>query len=46
MNIGLLTLQRWLRQFSGEVRGDTPTATAITFEQRRIQELEKQVRQL
>ncbi|EGT5658124.1 transposase [Citrobacter braakii] len=46
MNIGLSTLQRWLRQYRGEVRGDTPIATAITPEQRRIQELEKQVRQL
>lgn len=46
MNIGLSTLQRWLRQYRGEVRGDTPIATAITSEQRRIQELEKQVRQL
>ena len=46
MNIGLSTLQRWLRQYRGEVRGDTPTASAITPEQRRIQELEKQVRQL
>lgn len=34
MNIGLTTLQRWLRQFRGEVRGDTPTTTAITSEQR------------
>jgi transposase-like protein len=34
MNIGLSTLQRWLRQFRGEVRGDIPTATAITSEQR------------
>ena len=32
MNIGLSTLQRWLRQYGGEVRGDTPTATAITSE--------------
>lgn len=46
MNIGLSTLQRWLRQYRGEVRGDTPLATEITYEQRRIQELEKQVRQL
>ncbi|WP_413536322.1 transposase [Rahnella inusitata] len=46
MNIGLSTLQRWLRQYRGEVRVDTPIATAITSEQRRIQELEKQVRQL
>lgn len=46
MNIGLSTLQRWLRQYRGEVRGETPAASAITPEQRRIQELEKQVRQL
>lgn len=46
MNIGLSTLQRWLRQYRGEVRGDAPIVTAITPEQRRIQELEKQVRQL
>ncbi|WP_192938229.1 hypothetical protein [Rahnella sikkimica] len=44
MNIGLSTLQCWLRQYSGEFRGDTPIA--ITSEQRRLQELEKQVRQL
>ncbi|WP_158499627.1 hypothetical protein [Yersinia pseudotuberculosis] len=46
MNIGLSTLERWLRQYRGEVRVDAPIATAITSEQRRIQELEKQVRQL
>ncbi|KEY56644.1 transposase [Serratia sp. DD3] len=46
MNIGLSTLQRWLRQYRGEILGDTPIASAITPEQRRIQELEKQVRQL
>lgn len=46
MNIGLSTLQCWLRQYRGEVRGDTPTASAIAPEQRRIQELGKQVRQL
>lgn len=46
MNIGLSTLQRWLRQYRGEVRDETPAASAITPEQRRIQELEKQVRQL
>ncbi|AHM72183.1 transposase [Yersinia hibernica] len=44
MSIGLPTLQRWIRQYRGEVRGETPTACAITLEQRRIQELEKQVR--
>lgn len=46
MNIGVSTLQRWLRQYRAEVRGETPAANAITSEQRRIQELEKQVRQL
>lgn len=46
MNRGLSTLQCWLRQYRGEVRGDTPIATAITSEQQRIQELEKHVRQL
>jgi len=46
MNIDLSTLQRWLRQYRGEVRGDTPIATAITSEHPRIQEPEKQVRQL
>ncbi|HEN3282364.1 TPA: transposase [Yersinia enterocolitica] len=46
MNIGLSTLQRWLRQYRGEIRGNTPIASAITPEQRRIPELEKQVRQL
>ncbi|MCS3422225.1 transposase [Rahnella sp. BIGb0603] len=46
MNIGLSTLQRWLRQNRGEVRGVTPIASAITSEQRRILELEKHVRRL
>ncbi|MBX9498542.1 transposase [Yersinia enterocolitica] len=46
MNIGLSTLQRWLRQYRGEIRGNTPIASAITPEQRRISELEKQVWQL
>ncbi|HBI6269187.1 TPA: transposase [Serratia marcescens] len=36
MNIGLSILQRWLRQYRGEVRGETPAASAITPEQRRI----------
>lgn len=46
INIGLSTLQRWLRQYRGEVHRETPVARTITPEQRRIQELEKQVRQL
>ncbi|EOY1430676.1 transposase [Yersinia enterocolitica] len=42
----LSTFQSWLRQYRGEIRGDTPIASSITPEQRRIQELEKQIRQL
>lgn len=30
MNIGLSILQRWLRQYLGEIRGETPVASAIT----------------
>ncbi|WP_145515790.1 transposase [Yersinia aleksiciae] len=30
MNIGLSTFQRWLRQYRGEIRGNTPIASAIT----------------
>ena len=46
MNIGLSSLQRWLRQYRQELSGVTPTGRAITAEQRRIQELEAQNRQL
>ncbi|GLR71645.1 transposase [Agaribacter marinus] len=46
MNIGFSTLQRWIRQYREEQQGLTPTASAITPEQQRIQALEKQVKQL
>ncbi len=46
MNIGFSTLQRWIRQYREEQHGLTPTASAITPEQQRIQALEKQVKQL
>ena len=46
MNIGQSTLQRWMRQYREEQLGFTPKATAITEEQRRIQHLEAQVKQL
>lgn len=46
MNVGYSSLQKWLRQYREEQRGITPKTTAITSEQKRIQELEKQVKQL
>jgi len=46
MNLGLSSLQKWLRQYRNEVRCITLKATAITTEQKRIQELEAQVKQL
>ena len=46
MNVGLSSLQKWLRQYRNEMKGITPKATAITAEQRRIQELEAEVKQL
>jgi transposase len=46
MNVGLSSLQKWLRQYRNEVNGITPKETAITAEQQRIQELEAQVKQL
>lgn len=46
MDVGLSTLQRWLRQYRGEQKGIPPKASAITPEQQRIQELEAQVKQL
>lgn len=46
MNVGISTLQRWLRQYRGEQKGITPKASAIIPEQQRIQELEAQVKQL
>lgn len=46
MNVGLSSLQRWLRQYRQEVKGFTPQARAISPEQQRIQALEAQIKQL
>ena len=46
MNVGLSTLQRWLRQYKNEIQGVTPQSRAITPEQQRIQALEAENRQL
>jgi transposase len=46
VGVGKSTLEYWLKQLKEERQGKTPTASAITPDQRRIQELEKQVRRL
>lgn len=39
-------LRKWIRQYEAEIQGIPPVGAALTPEQRRIQELEKQVRRL
>ena len=39
-------MEGWVRQLRQERQGNTPNGSAITPEQRRIKELEKQVRKL
>ena len=46
MGVSKSTLENWVRQFRKERQGETPKASALTPEQRRIQELEKQVRRI
>jgi transposase len=46
MDVGLSSIQRWVSQYRKEQRGITPKPSALTPEQIRIQELEKQVKQL
>ena len=46
LDIGETALRRWIDQLESERLGVTPKARAFTDEQRRIQELEAQVRRL
>jgi len=46
MNVGLSSLQKLLWQYRNELNGITSKATAMTAEQKRIQELEAQIKQL
>jgi transposase len=46
MSVGHSTMQRWVKQLKSERRGVSPQATPMTEEQRRIRELEKQVKNL
>jgi transposase len=46
MGVGKSTLENWVRQLRQERQGTTPKGSAITPDQRRIQELEKQLRRV
>jgi transposase len=46
MDVGLSSIQRWVSQYRKEQKGYTPKASALTPEKIRLQELEKQVKQL
>lgn len=46
MDVALSSIQRWVTQYRKEQKGITPKPSALTPEQMRIQELEKQVKQL
>lgn len=46
MNVSKTTLENWIRQLKSERSGKTPASKALTLEQKRIQELEKQLRKV
>ena len=46
LDVGETALRRWIQQLEDERLGVTPRAKAFTDEQKRIQELEAQVRRL
>lgn len=46
IGVGKSTLEYWIRQLRAERQGATPTSSALTPEQCRIQELEKKLRRV
>jgi len=46
MGVSKGSMENWVKQLRQERQGETPKASALTPEQRRIQELEKQVRRI
>ena len=46
MGVSKGSMENWVRQLRKERQGETPKGSALTPEQRRIQELEKQVRRI
>jgi transposase len=46
VGVGISTLDKWVRQLKRERNGETPKATAMTAEHKRIKELEKHIRKI
>jgi transposase len=46
MEIGISVMRRWGKQLQNQYGGQTPSNSALTVEQRRIQKLEAQVKKL
>lgn len=46
MNVGKSSMDKWVRQLKLERQGGKPEAAPMTPEQKRIRELEKQVRRI
>ena len=46
VGVGKSTMEYWVRQLRQERNGETPKGTALTPDQRRIQELEKRLRRV
>jgi transposase len=46
MGVSKTTMENWVRQLRQERQGETPKASALTPEQRKIQELEKKIRHI
>ena len=46
MGVSKTSMENWVRQLRQERRGQMPNTTAMTPDQRRIQELEKQLRRV
>jgi len=46
MNVGVSTMDKWVRQLKDERAGKSPTATPMTPEQLEIRELKKQIQRI
>lgn len=46
MNVGVSTMDKWVRQLKDERAGKSPTATPMTPEQLEIRELKKQMQRI
>jgi transposase len=46
MNVGKSTMDKWVRQLKDERKGVTSSATPLTPDQRKIRELEKQIKRI